>query len=166
MGNNSSLAVLGKGNIRMEVNDLMQVITRVFYVPKLKNNLLSIGQLQEKGLAILMQHGKCSIYHSGRGLVMETEMSSNRMFIILARSLLKEQHCFNSTIEDQSQLWHRRYGHLSWNGLKVLQQKKIVQGLPQFKAPAKLKDMGVFLVEKSEAFDTFKSYKAKIEKET
>jgi hypothetical protein len=32
----------------------MHVITEVFYVPDLKNNLLSIGQLQEKGLAVLM----------------------------------------------------------------------------------------------------------------
>jgi len=33
----------------MEVNGFVHVITEVFYVPDLKNNLLSIGQLQEKG---------------------------------------------------------------------------------------------------------------------
>ncbi|XP_021820433.1 uncharacterized protein LOC110762138 [Prunus avium] len=43
LGNNSSLAVLGKGNVRMEVNGIMQVITEVFYVLDLRNNLLSIG---------------------------------------------------------------------------------------------------------------------------
>ncbi|XP_018498687.2 uncharacterized protein LOC108865752 [Pyrus x bretschneideri] len=53
--NNSSLAVLGKGNVRMEVNGIMQVITGVFYVPDLKNNLLSIRQLQENGLAIFIR---------------------------------------------------------------------------------------------------------------
>ncbi|XP_068344091.1 uncharacterized protein [Pyrus communis] len=45
LGNNSSLAVLGKGNVRIEVNGIMQVITGVFYLPDLKNNLLSIRQL-------------------------------------------------------------------------------------------------------------------------
>ena len=82
LGDNSSMAVTGKGNIRMFVNEIVQLITEVFYVPGLQNNLLSVGQLQEKGLAILIQHGKCKIYHPDRGLIMEIAMSSNRMFIL------------------------------------------------------------------------------------
>jgi hypothetical protein len=54
LGNDASLQVQGKGSIRMEIDGIMHVITEVFYVPDLKNNLLSIGQLQEKGLAVLM----------------------------------------------------------------------------------------------------------------
>jgi hypothetical protein len=69
LGNNSSLAVLGKGNVCMEVNGIMQVITRVFYVPDLQNNLLSIGHLQEKGLVFVIKQGKCRIYHLERGLI-------------------------------------------------------------------------------------------------
>jgi hypothetical protein len=49
--------VEGKGNIRLEIEGITQVISEVYYVPELKNNLLSIGQLQEKNLAILMQNG-------------------------------------------------------------------------------------------------------------
>ncbi|RVW19207.1 Retrovirus-related Pol polyprotein from transposon TNT 1-94 [Vitis vinifera] len=49
LGNNSSMVVMGKGNVRLQVNGRVQIITGVFYVPELKNNLLSIGQLQEKG---------------------------------------------------------------------------------------------------------------------
>ncbi|XP_011040071.1 PREDICTED: uncharacterized protein LOC105136430 [Populus euphratica] len=63
LGNNSSITVIEKGNVRIKVNENIQVITGVFYVPDLKSNLLSIGQLQEKGLAILIQHGKCKVYH-------------------------------------------------------------------------------------------------------
>ena len=54
LGNDSSINVQGKGKIRMEVNRFMHVITEVFYVPDLKNNLLSIGLLQEKGLVVLI----------------------------------------------------------------------------------------------------------------
>lgn len=57
LGNNLSLSVIGKGNIRLQVKETTQVITSVFYVPELKNNLLSIGQLQEKGLDVLFQRG-------------------------------------------------------------------------------------------------------------
>jgi hypothetical protein len=69
LGNDASLKVQGKGSIRMEIDGIMLVITEVFYVPDLKNNLLSIGQLQEKGLAALMQHETCKIFHPNRGLI-------------------------------------------------------------------------------------------------
>ena len=121
LGDNSSMVVIGKGNIRTLVNGIMQVIIEVFYVLGFKNNLLSVGQLQEKGLAILIQHRKCKIYHPKRGLIMKTTMSSNRMFILPAQKLLKEEICFSSLIKDQAQLWHLRCGHLSFNGLKTLQ---------------------------------------------
>ncbi|XXG55235.1 hypothetical protein AAC387_Pa03g2947 [Persea americana] len=134
LGNDSSLTVPGKGKVRMEVNGIVLVITGVCYVSDLKNNLLSIGQLQEKGMAVLIQHRKCKPFHSKQGLIMETEMTHNRMFAVLAHCSPMEQQCFSSFTTDQANLWHCRYGHLSWNGLKVLQQKNMVTGLPQFRA--------------------------------
>ncbi|RDY02325.1 hypothetical protein CR513_14226, partial [Mucuna pruriens] len=53
LGNNSNMVVNGKGNIRLDVNGVISIISGVFYVPELKNNLLSLGQLQEKGLNII-----------------------------------------------------------------------------------------------------------------
>ena len=74
--------VVGKGIIRMQVNGFTQAISCVYYVPELKNNLLSIGQLQEKGLTILIQHGKCRVYHFEKGLIMQTDMSEKYAFIV------------------------------------------------------------------------------------
>ena len=113
LGNDSSLTVKGKGKVRMEVNGIVHVITGVYFVPDLKNNLLSIGQLQERGLAVLIQHGKCKIFHPEKGLIMETEMTYNRMFDVLARCPPKEQKCLSMMTTDQADLWHCRYGHLS-----------------------------------------------------
>jgi hypothetical protein len=91
LGNNSCMTVMGKGNIRIRVNENTQVFTGVFYVPELKSNLLSIGQLQEKGLAILIKNGKCKVYHPNRGLIIEIKMSSNRMFVLLDQRPSEEQ---------------------------------------------------------------------------
>ena len=99
-------------------------------MPELKNNLLSIGQLQEKGLNILFQGKKCKVFHLEKGLIMETKMASNRMFILHAISQPIASTCFNTITKDMVQLWHCRYGHLSFKGLKTLQQKKMVNGLP------------------------------------
>lgn len=84
LGNNTKMPVVGKGNVRMQVNGFVQVISDVYYILELKNNLLSIGQLQEKCLSILIQDGKCRVYHPTKGLIMQTDMSGNRMFSLLA----------------------------------------------------------------------------------
>ncbi|WKA06415.1 hypothetical protein VitviT2T_024314 [Vitis vinifera] len=138
LGNNSKMTVLGKGNIRMQVYGVTQVITDVFYILELRNNLLSVGQLQEKGVAILIQHGECRVYHPEKGLIMQTSMSTNRMFILPARVMPKAPTCFQITLEDNTHLWHCRYGHLSFKGLRTLQYKEMVRGLPQLKASSKV----------------------------
>lgn len=100
MTNNSTMVVMRKGNIRLNRNGVTHIVTGVFFVPELRNNLLSVGQLQEKGFSILFQHGKCKVFHPESGLIMETRMASNRMFML--------------------HLWHCRYGHLSFQGLNTL----------------------------------------------
>jgi hypothetical protein len=84
LGNDTRMAVVAKGSIKVQINGIIQVISDVYYIPELKNNLLSIGQLQEKGLTILIRDGTCKVYHSKRGLIMQTNMSGNKMFFVLA----------------------------------------------------------------------------------
>lgn len=38
LGNDNRMAVIGKGNVRMQVNRFTQVISNVYYIPELKNN--------------------------------------------------------------------------------------------------------------------------------
>lgn len=57
LGNDTRMTVIAKGSIKVKINGIIQVISDVYYIPELKNNLLSIGQLQEKGLTILIRDG-------------------------------------------------------------------------------------------------------------
>jgi hypothetical protein len=139
LGNNTRMNVMGKESVKLYLNEIILTVTEVYYVPELKNNLLSVGQFQEKGLAILMQGGVCRIYHPQKGLIIKTNMSANRMFILLTQSqeTSQQQHdeCFHTSSQKQqnlSQLWHHRYGHLSYKGLRTMQSKKMVRGLPTF----------------------------------
>ena len=51
LGNNSKMVVLGKGNIRLRNAGVTQVITDVFYIPKLKNNMEYVESIiPRKGL--------------------------------------------------------------------------------------------------------------------
>ena len=83
LGNNTKMDMMGKGSVKLLLNGVNHVVVEVYYIPELRNNLLSIGQLQERGLAILIKGGMCKIFHLEKGLIIQTNMSANRMFILL-----------------------------------------------------------------------------------
>ncbi|KAB2616999.1 hypothetical protein D8674_012868 [Pyrus ussuriensis x Pyrus communis] len=118
LGNNSRMNVVGKGSVSLVLNGINHVVNEVYYVPELKNNLLSIGQLQERGLAILIKEGACKIYHPTKA---QTSVSTSA----------PPEMCLHTSSQDPFYLWHRRYGHLSYKGLRTLQQKMMVYGLSQ-----------------------------------
>jgi hypothetical protein len=55
LGDNSTMYVLGKGNVKLCLQGKISVITDVYYLPNLRNNLLSIGQLQKKNLTVVFR---------------------------------------------------------------------------------------------------------------
>ncbi|CAA7019223.1 unnamed protein product [Microthlaspi erraticum] len=222
LGNGSRLPVEGKGKVRFEVEGILQVVSDVYYVPNLTNNLLSVGQLQEKQLTILIKGGRCKIYHQQKGLILETQMTINRMFLVYAMKRPISGSCFKLEEEDLENLWHRRFGHLNNKSIQLMQRKQMVKGLPNLKDEVKVctvcnigkqqrgkfpkkskwraseklelihadlcgpitpisqsgkryllvlvddfcrKTWIYFLVDKSEAFETFKSFKNSVEKE-
>lgn len=134
LGDDRRMMVERKGSLRLEINGITQVISSVYFVPGLRNNLLSVGQLQQKGLRVIMEDDVCEIWHKEqKRLIMHSSMSENRMFIILAKVKkareVEETSCLLVT-EKVEQLWHRRYGHLNHMGLKTLAEKEMVVGLP------------------------------------
>lgn len=135
LGNNTTMTVVGKGSIRVKINGFTQVISDVYFVPELKNNLLSLGQLQEKGLSILIQQGSCKIFHPEKSLIMHSKMKGNRMFYVTALAASKESMCVqtNTSFDQETHLWHCRFGHLSYKGLNTLASKEMVTRLPSLK---------------------------------
>lgn len=97
---------------------------------------MSVGKLQDKNLTIVFQKDACKIYHPDKGLIMQTHMSANRMFAIAASVISLAS--FQATCEDTTHLWHCRYGHLSFKGLKLISQKQMVRGQPSLKDPSKI----------------------------
>ncbi|KAF2287565.1 hypothetical protein GH714_001327 [Hevea brasiliensis] len=108
------------GKVDMEIrtkNGFIEKISNVLYVPNLKSNLLSAGQLQEKGYIITIQKDACE----------------NRLFPLKIETV---RSCLVAEVKDPSWLWHFRYGHLSFGGLKTPQQKNMVTRLPQIITPS------------------------------
>lgn len=65
--------------------------------------------------------------------MVESVMSANRMFILLAGSSpsIEKDSCLQVQIVEQSNICHHRFGHLSYKGLCTLQSNNMVIGLPK-----------------------------------
>jgi len=69
---------------------------------------------------------------------MQSRMSTDRMFVVLASVMPQVTTCFQTVTEDNSHLWHCRFGHLSFKGMRTLIYKKMVRGLPILQASSKV----------------------------
>ncbi|GAA0141056.1 hypothetical protein LIER_35323 [Lithospermum erythrorhizon] len=61
-------------------------------------------------------------------------MRSNKMFTVTSGSNeqgVEEGECLQTTSTDLNMLWHQRYGHLSFKGLKIQEDKKMSVALRQ-----------------------------------
>ena len=61
LGNESVVESKGKGTVMVETNKGTLLIHDVLLVPSLKENLLSIGQMMERGYTLHFEGGVCKI---------------------------------------------------------------------------------------------------------
>lgn len=79
----STLAAEGMGKVLIKRKDGMHsYITDVLYVPGMKSNLLSLGQLLEKGYVMEMKNKMLKVFDSKRKLILKVPLSKNRTFKI------------------------------------------------------------------------------------
>ncbi|XP_031251702.1 uncharacterized protein LOC116109610 [Pistacia vera] len=119
-GDNSLVFVKGKGKVKVQTKATsVQTISNVVFVPNLKTNLLSVGQLLEKGFEVIIKDGFCKIQDSKHGLVAKVSMTANWMFPLYFQNI--GNSCFMAKLMNLAWLWHYRYRHLNFGGLKALQ---------------------------------------------
>nr|GEY18179.1 retrovirus-related Pol polyprotein from transposon TNT 1-94 [Tanacetum cinerariifolium] len=123
--NDLRLKVKGIGDIRFGVEGVTQVISRVYYIPELTSNLLSVGQLQEKDFTIIIKKGMCKVYHPQRGMIAYSKMTKNRMFVVKATMKPLGTKCLKVEDDDNEQIWHMRLGYVKPIGVKWLYKTKL-----------------------------------------
>lgn len=84
------MQVIGMGNLKFHINDITQVISKLYYLPGLKNSLLSVGKLMQKDLTI--------VFHGEKGVIMTIINSSNMMFVVSRLVILPL--CMNVTTDN------------------------------------------------------------------
>ena len=104
-GNKTKVPVEGKGDISIHSKDGTNVtIVDVFYVPDLHWNLLSLGQLSEKGHKIVLEDGVCEIKGKNDKTIVRVKMTKNRMFPLSIHT--KYLMNLQAMIKDSNWIWH------------------------------------------------------------
>ncbi|KAJ7978961.1 Retrovirus-related Pol polyprotein from transposon TNT 1-94 [Quillaja saponaria] len=136
-GDSSKIPIKGKGTILISLKDGgHKLIYDVYYVPKLKSNILSFGQLLEKSYEIHMKDKNLWLRDQDANLIAKVSMTRNMMFILNLQN--DGAKCLKMCAKDSTWRWHMRLGHLNFGGLKNLGEKKMVFGLPFIDHPNQL----------------------------
>lgn len=134
---NSSLQAEGTDDIVIQRrNKTKTIIKDILYVPEMKCNLLSVGQLIEKGFLVVMKDEALKLLDTHNSLVLKSPMSKNRTFKTMINSM--EVQCLKTVVDHKnSWLWHLRFGHLNFRSLNQLITQYMVTGIPSLEIPDK-----------------------------
>ena len=81
-------------------NGSHRLIHDVYYVPKLKSNILSLGQLLEKGYEVNMKNHCLWIRDQSGNLIAKVYMSKNRMFLLNLKTI--KVKCLKVDVSDET----------------------------------------------------------------
>jgi transposase InsO family protein len=135
-GDGSAVEIVGKGSVLFLCkNGIDQwLLHDVFYIPKLKSNLISLGQLTETGHKIGMDDDWLEVVDKLSGkLIMKVLRTKNRLYKIEMQPA--RPVCLMGSIEEPAWLWHARLGHVNFRSMKVLGEKEMATGVPKITHP-------------------------------
>lgn len=102
----------------------------VFWVDGLKHNLLSIGQLNDKGYHLEFKSGVCRIVGSKKELIATGKQTKGNIFHLNTNVNIY----LVAKIED-NWLWHKRFFYVNFDNLIKISKSSIVRGIPQLVKP-------------------------------
>ena len=106
--NGDHIVVKGKGTIVISTNIGTKTISDVLFVPDIDKNLLSVGQLIEKGFKVSFEDKHYLIHNANGQKVFRVKMRYKSFSLDPTE---EEQATYSLTEEDVTQKWHKRLGH-------------------------------------------------------
>lgn len=80
-GDGLTVEICGLGSVVIKGrNDQHKVLTNVYYIPKLKSIIISLGQLEEAGCDMRFFEGRLKVFDSEYNLLMSAPTTGNRLY--------------------------------------------------------------------------------------
>nr|GEX81474.1 putative ribonuclease H-like domain-containing protein [Tanacetum cinerariifolium] len=133
-GNPKGGKITGKGKIKTGKLDFDDV----YFVKDLKFNLFSVSQMCDKKNSVLFTETECLVLFSDFKLPDASQVllrfpRENNMYNVNLRKIVPsgDLTClFAKATLDESNLWHRRLGHMNFKTINKLVKGNLVRGLP------------------------------------
>nr|GEV77378.1 ribonuclease H-like domain-containing protein [Tanacetum cinerariifolium] len=134
-GNPKGGKISGKGKIKTCKLDFEDV----YFVKELKFNLFSVSQICDKKNSVLFTNTECLVLSPDFKLPDESQVllrvpRENNMYNVNLKNIVPsgDLTCiFAKATIDESNLWHRRLGHINFKTINKLVKGNLVRGLPQ-----------------------------------
>ncbi|GJY57582.1 putative ribonuclease H-like domain-containing protein, partial [Tanacetum coccineum] len=133
-GNPTGGKITGKGKIRTGKLDFEDV----YFVKELKFNLFSVSQMCDKKNNVLFTDTECVVLSPDFKLLDESQVllrvpRKNNMYSVDIKNVVPSGGLtclFANATLDESNLWHRRLGHVNFKTMNKLVKGNLVRGLP------------------------------------
>nr|GEX55803.1 ribonuclease H-like domain-containing protein [Tanacetum cinerariifolium] len=133
-GNPKGGKITGKCKIKTRKLDFDDV----YFVKELKFNLFSVSQMRDKKNSVLFTDTECLVLSSDFKLPDTSQVllrvpRENNMYNVNLKNIIPsgDLTClFAKEKLDESNLWHRRLGHVNFKTIKKLVKRNLVRGLP------------------------------------
>nr|GEW51278.1 hypothetical protein [Tanacetum cinerariifolium] len=133
-GNPNGGKITGKGKIKTGKLDFDDV----YFVKELKFNLFSVSQMCDKKNSVLFTDNECLVLSHDFKLPDESQVllrvpRKNNMCNVNLKNIVPsgDLTClFAKATIDESNLWHKRLGHISFKTINKLVKRNLVRGLP------------------------------------
>jgi hypothetical protein len=123
-GNGSVVPIEGRGIVTFLSKTGGKIkIADVLYIPRLKNNIISLGQLDERGWGFKQEYSESGI----TDIVSLSRFTGLRIGCMYCRSMLPAVGVRHDEREDER--WHDRFSHIGYDALRQLSRRDMVTRL-------------------------------------
>ena len=130
-GDGSKVEICGIGAVTIAgKNQDHRVLTEVYYIPSLRCNIVSLGQLEEAGCRVEIDHGVMQVFERSQGNLNVLIRAERKRRLYVMQVNLTVPVCLLTKMDETAWLWHARYGHLNFRSLRDLGVKEMVEGIP------------------------------------
>jgi hypothetical protein len=136
-----------------------RLFTGVYYIPALRNSIISLGQLDESGSRVEIKDGVMRIWDRHHRLLAKVTRGTNRLYVLNVQ--VAQPLCLAARQDDEAWQWHECFGHLHFEALKRLSAEGMVQGLPSLDHVEQFCDVCVLTKQRRLPFPQQLSFRAK-----
>jgi hypothetical protein len=101
----------------------------MYYIPKLRKNIVSVGRLDARGYNAHIWHGVFMLRDPEGMLLAKVNRDSSYLYVLKLN--LATLICMAASGSELAWRWHARFGHLNFLALRRLAKGGVVRRIPQ-----------------------------------